>query len=202
MPEAKPTKSPSTASSPDLDWSQVRETVLMLYLAVAQIEVSMRDGEDSVNHLTDSFTSMVGSVQTMEFAASDLPDDERYRAIKDTILQNCQTVSQKMAASIMAFQFYDKLAQRLAHVSHSLHALAELVVEPTRSYNPYEWHGLQEKIKSTYSMREERMMFDAILNGASLEEALAVLHSDSDKADPTDQTDQTDQTDPNDVELF
>jgi hypothetical protein len=87
LPKAKPTISPSTASSPDLDWSEVRETVLMLYLAVGQIEVSMRDGEDSVNHLTDSFTSMAGGVQTMEFAACDFSDDERHQAIKDTILQ-------------------------------------------------------------------------------------------------------------------
>ena len=31
---------PSTAVSPDLDWSQIRETVLMLFLSVAQIEIA------------------------------------------------------------------------------------------------------------------------------------------------------------------
>ena len=44
----------SSASNPDLDWSQVRETVSLLRLAAAQVDFSMRDGEKSVNALTDS----------------------------------------------------------------------------------------------------------------------------------------------------
>ncbi|MCW8855555.1 MAG: hypothetical protein OQK72_12710, partial [Gammaproteobacteria bacterium] len=48
----------SSTSNPDLDWSQVRETVSLLRLAAAQVDFSMRDGEKSVNALTDSFTSM------------------------------------------------------------------------------------------------------------------------------------------------
>lgn len=31
-----------------LDWSQVRETVRMINLAVAQIEMSMNEGDDSI----------------------------------------------------------------------------------------------------------------------------------------------------------
>lgn len=169
----------STAEHPDLDWSQVRETVMMLYLAVAQIEVSMSEGDDSVNSLTDSFTSMAGSVQTIEMAAGDLPDTEELRAIRETILHTCSTVSGKMAASIVAFQFYDKLNQRLAHVTHSLSALADLVSAPGRLYNPYEWRGLQEKIKSKYSMREELAMFDAIVRGASVKDALELARHQS-----------------------
>ena len=47
---------PSTAARPDLDWSQVRETILMLDLAVAQMEMAMRDSADSVDVLTHAFT--------------------------------------------------------------------------------------------------------------------------------------------------
>ena len=50
----------SSAHSPDLDWSQVRETVLMLELAVGQIESALKEGNSSVEVLTDSFTSMAG----------------------------------------------------------------------------------------------------------------------------------------------
>ena len=79
----------STANSPDLDWSQVRETILMLGLAIGQIEMAMRDSDESVSVLTDSFTSMVAAVQTINEAAQRLPagDDAR-----ETIENNCAFV--------------------------------------------------------------------------------------------------------------
>ena len=42
----------SKANQPDLDWSQVRETLRMLHLAVAQIDMSLREGEGSVQTLS------------------------------------------------------------------------------------------------------------------------------------------------------
>ena len=54
--------SPSTSANPDLDWSQIRETVAMLNLAVAQIAGTLTEGDDSVRTLVDSFTSMAGSI--------------------------------------------------------------------------------------------------------------------------------------------
>lgn len=50
----------TSAHMPDLDWSQVRETVLMLELSAVQIETAMKDSNSSVEVLTDSFTSMAG----------------------------------------------------------------------------------------------------------------------------------------------
>jgi hypothetical protein len=42
---------PSTSARPDLDWSQVRETIMMLNLAVAQIEMALKDSGGSVEIL-------------------------------------------------------------------------------------------------------------------------------------------------------
>ena len=50
---------------PISDWSQVRETVLMLELAAGQVEAAMRDSNYSVEVLTDTFTSMA------EYSATD-----------------------------------------------------------------------------------------------------------------------------------
>jgi hypothetical protein len=36
----------SNAQQPDLDWSQVRETVKLLSVSSAQVEASMREGDD------------------------------------------------------------------------------------------------------------------------------------------------------------
>ena len=161
----------STAERPDLDWSQVRETVRMINLAVAQIDMAMRQSDDSIDALTGSFTAMVDHVNAIGEAAAAISGDENLPAVEN-IQRNCQEVSANMQHSIIAFQFYDKLSQRLDHVNHSMTLLAELVADQSRLFNPAEWVGLQNQIRSRYSMVEEQDMFDALLAGASIEEAL------------------------------
>lgn len=171
------------SGQPDLDWSQIRETVMMLNLAVAQIGRAMNDGDESINTLTDSFTSMTGKTAMIAEAGNQLADGE----LKDAILQNCQSVSEQMQTAIVAFQFYDMLSQRLNHVGNSLNSLADLVGDPARLFNPFEWRGLQEKIRAKYPNEQDKKMFDAVLNGASIEEALNI---------------KSDVNDPDDIELF
>ena len=161
----------SNAGNPHLDWSQVRETVRMLNLAVAQIDMAMRLSDDSIDALTSSFTSMVGHVDSISQAASQVTGDEN-KPVVDDMQSNCQEVSGNMQHSIMAFQFYDKLSQRLEHVNHALTMLAELVSDDKKKYDPEEWVSLQGKIRKRYTMQEEQDMFDALLKGATIEEAL------------------------------
>jgi len=166
----------STSSEPDLDWSQVRETILMLNLATARIEYCMRDGDDSVNALANSFTNMAGNVAAIRSALDQVwVKAEVPGELKSGIVGNCEEISIKMQNAIVAFQFYDKLVQRLAHISKSMSALASLVSDPVRLYSPYEWKGLQEKIRSQYSMSDEVKMFDAVLQGASIEEIVKLM---------------------------
>ena len=169
LPE--PLNMPSSAAKPDLDWSQVRETVLMLNLAVAQIVHSLQDGNESVTTLGDSFTTMAGHIEMARLAAEQLTASTE----QDTVVNNCNAAAEKMQQAIVAFQFYDRLSQRLSHVAKSLASLGSLVADQSRLYNPYEWRGLQEKIKSRYTLETERRMFEAILNGASVEDAMEMI---------------------------
>lgn len=181
----------SSSHRPDLDWSQVKETVLMLKLAAAQVEFSMRDGNKSVDVLTDSFTSMAGSMQAIDavvqalIAKHDLAGEER-----DIMIENCASVSARVQQTIVAFQFYDKLVQRIDHVVQSLSQLADLVGEPSRLYSPQEWQKLQLAIRDRYTMAQERELFDALMKGEDVQTVLARLHQMTQA-----------QTD-NDVELF
>jgi hypothetical protein len=163
---------PSTAGDPDLDWSQVRETVRMLFLAVAQIEIALRESDDSVGHLTNAFTTMMGYEKIIAMAADELPDDDNFAVLRDRIKHNAQQASQEMQAAIIAFQFYDKLTQRLSHVASSVESLSELVADTGRIYNPNEWKQLQTQIKSKYSMREEHEMFDSVMQGSDIRDAV------------------------------
>ena len=166
-------KQPSLAPQPDLDWSQIRETVRMLHLAVAQIEMSLREGDESVETLSKNFTAMIGSVENISEANKRLACREENLEISRTVEAESGRISAQMHESIIAFQFYDKLSQRLSHVSHALGALAMLVNDRTRLYQPHEWADLQGSIRARYTMREEQEMFDILLAGGSVDEALA-----------------------------
>lgn len=159
---------PSTASRPDLDWSQVRETILMLNLAVAQIEMALKDSSGSVEVLTDSFTGMYGNLMALVEAAHGLPDSP----IKASIEAAGADISGQMQQAIVAFQFYDRLSQRLSHVSRSLDDLTGIVNDPGRLYNPSAWLILQQKIRSKYTMEDEKLMFDTLIQTGNVQEAL------------------------------
>jgi len=163
---------PSIAGQPDLDWSQVRETVRMLFLTVAQIEIAMRESDDSVEHLTTAFTTMMAYENEISRAVDDLPDTQELRDTRKSIKRNTEKVTQEMQGAIVAFQFYDKLTQRLSHVASGIEGLSDLVADNAKIYNPNEWKALQAQIKSRYSMREEHEMFDSVMRGGDIREAV------------------------------
>jgi hypothetical protein len=174
---------PSTAKQPDLDWSQVRETINMLTLAVSQVECTMMDGEKSINELTASFTYIANQLNALIEFHQDMPDEltpaNSNADSKKTLSQlklSTKDIHQQVMNAIMAFQFYDRLSQRLEHVKRDLSWLSQLVSDPAQLYNPAAWSKLQEDIMSNYTMEEERIMFQHIMKGASVEEALEIYH--------------------------
>ena len=162
----------TTAHMPDLNWSQVRETVLMLELSAVQIETAMKDSNASVEVLTNSFTSMASYMRMISDTIQTLPDQGEVGVAKQNLSGVSEHVSGMVHQAIIAFQFYDKLVQRLAHVGLSLGDLSDLVADPRRLFNPGEWVGLQDKIKTKYSTREEIAMFDAVMQGVPVQEAV------------------------------
>jgi len=184
--ETNPT--PSSAHNPDLDWSQIRETVLMLSLAVTLIKSAMKDGDRSVETLINSFTSITGGIHAMSAAIADLGGDAAHANeplnktqmdAKNILQSTCASIQDQVQQSIVAFQFYDFLTQRLSHVSDSLSYLSDLVSNQSRLYNPYEWKSLQEKIKSQYSIKMEKEMFNDLLKGMSIEQVIAKHHDEN-----------------------
>ena len=155
------------------DWSRVRETVLMMELAVGQIEAAMRDSDSSVKVLTDTFTTMAEDMHHITEVARDLPEDERLSCARKTLISSTSNLAAMVSQAIIAFQFYDRLVQRLSHVSHSLESLAQLVSDEQGVVDPARWADLQTQIRSRYSMPEEVEMFEAVLiHGMSVHQAL------------------------------
>lgn len=169
----------SESNRPDLDWSQIRETVKLLAVAVAQVESGMRIGDDSVNALAKSFTEMSNDMSALQGVLANLQDSEA----RDQALQHCATTQAKIYNAIVAFQFYDRLQQRLQHVSLSLKGLADIIDTPERLYSPFAWRDFQTDIRGRFTMEAEKIMFDAILKGKSIEEAVALAAAYDGSAD-------------------
>ncbi len=164
---------PSVSHQPDLDWSQVRETIKLLAVSVAQVDSSMKIGDESVDVLAGSFANMVKDMTAIRDILKGLEPSEQ----RDKALAHCVSTLEEISASIMAFQFYDRLQQCLSHVSSGLKGLSTIIETPERLYNPGEWHKFQNEIRSHYTMESEKAMFDAIVHGKSIEEALALAES-------------------------
>lgn len=164
---------PSSASRPDLDWSQVRETILMLNLSMTQIELALHDSSSSVGELTDSFTSISSALSAIREVAGCLPDTPEVSAAKTEIGHLGAEVSGKVNQAIIAFQFYDRLSQRLSQVCRNLDDLGTLVSDPVRLYNPFAWVALQQKIRSKYVTEDDKHMFDTLIATRDVQLALA-----------------------------
>ena len=168
----------STAGQPDLSWNQIRETVLMLELAAVQIESAMKDSNASVEVLTRSFTTMADYMQTIAATLQTLPDQGEAGLAKQSLTGVSEHVASMVHQAIIAFQFYDKLAQRLSHVGLSLGELSNLVGDSHRLVNPGEWVALQQKIRAKYTTREEIAMFEAVMQGMPVQVALDQFRAD------------------------
>ena len=188
----------STQSSlTELNFSQVGETIAMLALTVAQIETSMKEGDKSVNQLTDSFTDLASHSQEIISEAQKLDINIPHEAqIRKNMLQSAEGLSGKIQQAVIAFQFYDRLSQRLDHASHSLEKIGHLIADSGERYQEDAWRNVQEDIKSSYTMEAERIMFEHIMRGHSVAEALEIYHHQFQK-----EKDETFDTD-DEVELF
>ncbi|EAT13350.1 hypothetical protein HF888_07630 [Bermanella marisrubri] len=184
----------STTHNPDFNWCQIQETITMLALAVAQVETSMKDGEQSVSTLSDAFSRMTGYIENIDKATASITTDN-LETYKETVRKATQELSKHAEKSVTAFQFYDRISQRLAHVCDSLDKLGALISDPKHIEEPTHWQALQEHIKNSYTMEAERLMFEHILRGESIEEALQIYRHHFDKKETGDDTD-------DEIELF
>ena len=183
---------PSSAYNPDLDWSQVRETIGLVCLAVVQIETSLKESTTSMEQLTDNFTHIAMEASRINNNAEKDTDESR-----KAILDSTKVIHEKVTDSITSFQFYDRITQRLEHVTQGLLNMNDLIGDQSCLYNPTAWCNIQENIKNSYSMECERFMFDKIMQGATIKEAMDAYSKNIEE-----QTNQDSRNEENDIELF
>ena len=156
------------------DGNEPVEAVRMLELAIAQIALAMHDGKAAVSTLDQAFTSAANGIA----AVADLAVSPEHKRADDehrrTLVDQCADAQAGVQQSIIALQFYDRLSQRLEHVQNTLNGLSSLLGNPSKANDGQAWLSLRDSIRERYTMREEQALFDAISNGAGVEQALGV----------------------------
>lgn len=177
------------------DWCHVTETINMLYLAVCQIEATMTEANASVDVLTQSFTQLAGHTNDVSTQMQSLTQVEQLQEFKTDLEQTANEIQTNINSSIRAFQFYDRVCQRVDHVARSLEKVSSLLQNESDIEDPQAWKGVQNQIKSSYTMEAERIMFEYIMRGGSVQEALEIYrHHFSEEKDSPEDTDE--------IELF
>lgn len=157
----------------------------MVALAVVQIKSSMTESNESAEKLSTAVTEISGNL--MKIRSSYLQDNHTS--------EEFDQIEQQIRQSVISLQSNDRLNQRLAHVAENLIDLGTLIDDPSRLYNPEAWKKLQTEIKDNHTMEEERIMFEHITMGASIDEALEIYQHHFDSKDDSDDTD-------DEIELF
>jgi len=166
------------------NWCFRSETARLLALNVAQIHTGLSEGDASINTLTSSFQQLAGFFEQIQ-------DLQNTKAGDQEIMDVAQSMSAQVNDAIIAFQFYDRLCQRLEHVQENLHYLSELITDEGHINSSEGWQSLRDKIKSSYTMETEHKMYDAVMKGATIEEALDIFKQEL-----------ANQSDEDDIELF
>ncbi|MPY26764.1 hypothetical protein FM037_01360 [Shewanella psychropiezotolerans] len=153
-------------SDADVDWCHIQETTKVLLLAMAQIELSLSDGEHNVTSLGALFTDMAMHLEGMNSYLTQV------EGTPFEVLSHGENLATAVNEGVVAFQFYDRVSQRLQHVIMGLALMEEVLSSQKQRISPESWKKLQEEIEGSYSLDCERKMFNLVLQGVPVHEAL------------------------------
>jgi ribosomal protein L16 Arg81 hydroxylase len=162
------------------DWSPEQETALLLDLCEAQMEAAMRDSDSSVDHLVKAFTDLVDASRSMSELAGKMPPVQNDVTATE-LNRRAELVAKQVNEAIVAFQFYDKLSQRMGHVRHSLTTLALFVCNRKHTQDRDHWHKLLTSLRRLYRTQEELAVFDLVAEGATADAVRAAVTHDETK---------------------
>lgn len=154
---------------PDTDFCFRAQTANLLALSIAQIHMSLTEGDNSVGTLAQSFQDLANFCSKVESLATDTDLSSK----NTEIISIATDMSSQVNTAIVAFQFYDRLCQRMSHVAGSLDHLAGLLQHDDTVDKSEGWQALRDHIKQQYTMKAEHQMYDLIMQGSSPEQALA-----------------------------
>ena len=147
-------------------WTPEQQVARLLSLCEAQMESALSESDVAVEALVKSFAGLIEAGQALGSMSDKTPEI----GATDLAAQ-LETLKKQTAAAVVAFQFYDKLTQRLGHVRYSLSALAMFVCDRAKAGEREQWRRMFATLRRLYRTEEERQLFRLMVEGASAEEA-------------------------------
>ena len=177
------------------NYSHVKDTLKMLSITIAQISTSLSETNSNIDKLSSAFSNIANNVLTIHNSAMSISCVEPKDQMELELIQASSSAAKDtLSQTVVDFQLFDRLDQRLTHVIKSLDDMSALIQNPDRLQNPVEWMELQSNLHNSYSMHSERLMFASIMGGSSIEDAIAIYHA----APP----EETEEIESDDSELF
>ena len=150
-------------------WTPEQQIARMLVLCEAQMESALSESDVAVEALIKSFAGLIEAGQALGTLGDKTPPGADPSAAD--LARQLDALRKQTAAAVVAFQFYDKLTQRLGHVRYSLSALAMFVCDRAKSGEREQWQRLFTTLRRLYRTEEERELFKLMVDGATAEQA-------------------------------
>lgn len=170
---------PPTEGEPAANWTPEQQIAHMLELCEAQMESALSESDLAVDTLIKAFTGVAEKTRTLAAIAEQLPTE----AGSEMNAQIAQ-IREQMGSAVVAFQFYDKLTQRLGHVRYSLSTLAMFVCNRAQTSQREQWQRLFTTLRRLYRTEEEREIFQLMVEGVSANDARAQAEQHSAERGP------------------
>ena len=144
----------------------------MFQMGVSAIEFSMSTGDESITTLIEGFAQMNGVAEEVKGIMQEASDSGYSDELHHRMSEKLDLMVFDLKRAVISFQFYDRLTQQLDSIALGLDKTADLVGDQERLYNPIEWKQLQSQIIDSFTMEEPKVLFRALMRGATKEEAL------------------------------
>jgi hypothetical protein len=163
-------------AAPLADWTPEQQIAQMLELCEAQMESATCESDLAVDSLVKAFSGLAETARTIKAAAASFTPEQRALLGDLDLIKQMGAIEKQMTSAVVAFQFYDKLTQRLGHVRYSLSTLAMFVCDRAQATQREQWRRLFTTLKRLYRTEEEKQIFQMMVEGASADDARDHIH--------------------------
>ncbi len=150
----------------------IAQLITHLKLAIAQSQLSLKDAGHSVAMLTNSFIDMLEEVNTLKSAIAGFESKDISEGARTELNGICDRYLEKSVFGTIGFQFYDKLSQRLNHMTTTLEELLRLLEANGAQASPEQWQAIEDSVRRRYTMEQDKALLEHIRQGASVEHAI------------------------------
>ena len=122
-------------------------------LSVALIRFCIQDGDAASEEISDRLSSIQALVDQAK---------EQLSAAENTneINEKLDSIALEVMNAVISLQFFDRISQRMEHAIESVEVISDAASEKAKT------------LDQRFTMDDERILYDALLEGCSVDEAL------------------------------